>query len=436
MSLIERDLRHIWHPASQMKDYEAFPPVEIVDAEGSYLITASGQRIIDAISSWWCKSLGHRHPRLTQALIRQAQNFEHVIGANTCVEPVVELGEKLATLMPPLNKVFFASDGSSAVEIALKLSLQAQQLKGQSQRTRFIALSNGYHGETVGALSVSDCGVFKKPFESLLWKTHFIEHVPYVKNRDNPLWSDCSRLWPAIELSLEAEAEHTAAIILEPLVQGAGGMQIYSADFLSRLAAWAKAKDIFLIADEIMTGFGRTGRTLACEHAGIQPDLICLGKGLTGGYLPMSAVLIHQDIYDLFYGEFGPRSSFFHSHTHTGNALAAAVACAALHAYDDLDILQQVQAQEPLLQRLMQEVAEKTEQLRNLRSIGAIVAADLINPQGTPRLGYQVFQTAIQKGAWLRPIGNTIYWLPPLNTNAETLTRLAEITAESLKHFS
>ena len=432
MDLVERDLRHVWHPGSQMSDYATFAPIEIVGAQGSYLIDAKGNRIIDAISSWWCKSLGHKHPRLTQALIQQAQQFEHVIGANTCVAPVVKLAEKLAQLSPGCQKVFFACDGSSAVEIALKMSVHAQQRRGEFDKTEFIALENAYHGETIATLSVSDCEIFKKPYESLLTPTHFIKNIPYVHSIDDPLWKDCSSVWPAIEASLVSRATHCAAIIVEPIVQGAGGMLIYSADFLKRLSQFAKKHGIFLIVDEIMTGFGRTGTALASYHADIQPDLICLGKRLTAGYLPMSAVLVHDKIYDLFYGDYGPQTSFFHSHTHTGNALAAAVACSALDEYDETHCYATVEENSDFLRTLMEQVASTTGALKNTRSIGAIVAADLINPDDLPRYGYQVFQHAIKLGAWLRPIGNTIYWLPPLNTSRDTLERLAEITAEAV----
>lgn len=433
MTLIQRDLLHVWHPASQMSDYQDFPPIEIVKAEGSYLFDASGRPIIDAISSWWCKSLGHRHPAITQALIEQAQQFEHVIGANTCVAPVVELAERLSTLSPGLNKVFFASDGSSAVEISMKLAIHTQLLREKPQKTQFISLEQGYHGETLGTLSVSDCGIYKKPYERVLWPSNAITGIPYVSGVEDPLWNDSASHWPAIEAQLLTQIEKTAAIIVEPILQGAAGMQIYSPDFLRRLAEFAKQHETLLIADEIMTGFGRTGLPLASHHAMIQPDLICLGKGLTAGYLPMSAVLIHENIYEQFFGEFNPMTSFFHSHTHSNNALAAAVACAALKEYESSKIYEKVQTLAPFMRELMQNVADETGALENIRGIGAVVAADLINPNQIPRLGFQVFQQALKLGAWLRPIGNTIYWLPPLNVSKDTLEELAGITSLAMK---
>ena len=433
-SIIDRDLKHIWHPCSQMKDYRTFPPLVVNKAYGSFIELENGQRIIDAISSWWCKSLGHNHPRLKKALYAQIERFEHVIFANSTHDIIVQLSEKLAALCTGLDKVFYASEGSSAVEIALKMALHAQKINGFSERTQFTALQNSYHGETFMALGLSDLGLYRKPYEAQLIKPRFISNIPYVSSRADPLWKDCSSYWPSIENQLEQQASSLAAIIVEPIVQGAGGMLLYSQDFLLRLRKWTQMHGIYLVADEIMTGLGRTGLALACEHAEIRPDFICLSKGLTSGWLAMSAVLTSTEIFNLFYDDYSIEKNFLHSHTFSGNALAAAVALECLTILEDENIYEQARSKETVLKKLMEEVAVKTGKLINIRAIGAIVAADLIvtTEKKNERVGYRIFQEAVKMGAWLRPLGNTIYWLPPLNTHIGTLEVLKNITIQSI----
>ena len=409
----------IWHPCSQMKDYETFKPLVINKAYGPYLELADGRKIIDAISSWWCKSLGHNHPRLKQALFKQAERFEHVILANTTNNTIEALAKKLSQLTHNLNKIFFAGDGSCAVEIAMKMSIHSRLLQGKCHKTQFMALLNSYHGETCGALSVSDLGLYRDPYKEILFNPIFIKNIPYINNKNDPLWNDCSDYWPAIEKQLNQHAKNTTAIIVEPIVQGAGGMLIYSKDFLYRLRQWTHKNNIHLIADEIMTGLGRTGLPLACQYANIEPDFLCLSKGLTGGWLPFSAVLTTNEIYNLFYHV----EPFLHSHTYTGNALAASVALECLTILEQENIYQQVQNNENYLYNLMFEIAENTKKLTNIRNIGAIVAADLIDGNG-----YAVYKKAVELGALLRPLGNTIYWLPPLNIGKQVLKELQNIT--------
>jgi adenosylmethionine---8-amino-7-oxononanoate aminotransferase len=433
IDLITRDLQTIWHPTSQMKDYEIFKPLMIKKAYGSYLECEDGRRIIDAISSWWCKSLGHQHPRLKQALKEQLEYFEHVILANTTNEVIVECSEKLSQLCKSLNKVFYASDGACVVEIAMKMSLQMRHIQGEKKRTKFMALSNGYHGDTFAAMSVSDIGSFRSPFESALMDVQFINTIPYVNNRHDPLWHDCSEVWPMIEKQLNQNGEDVTAIIVEPIVQGAGHMKLYSQDFLKRLRRWTAQHGIHLIADEIMTGFYRTGTELACNHADIEPDFLCLSKGLTSGWLPFSAVLTNDAIYQVFYDDYETGKSFLHSHTYSGNALAASVAVAALQVMEDENIEQQVQQKELIMGEWMQHIAEKTGKLTNVRHIGAIAAADLIVEDPNQRVGYQIYQKATELGALLRPIGNTIYWLPPLNIDINTLAQLRDVTERAVK---
>ncbi len=432
--LIQRDHSHVWHPCSQMKDYENFPPLEIVSAQGSHLHLADGRKLIDAVSSWWCKTLGHGHPRLRAALSRQMDRFEHVILANTTSELIVQLSEGLSGLAPGLNHVFYAGDGSTAVEVAVKLALHATKLKGRSTATGFMALENGYHGETALTLALGDLGLYRDAYRELMPSVQFLRGLPYVDSEAHPLWKDCSEVWPALERQLEENAANLCAVVVEPILQGAGGMRIYSADFLRRLRHWTQQRGIYLIADEILSGFGRTGTMLACDHAKIKPDLICLSKGLTAGWLPMSAVLVSEEIYGHFYADYASGRDFLHSNTFSGNALGAAVALETLAVYRDENILGQVGKHATLLRQGLSNVAEATGRLQNLRSIGGVVAADLCG-SGTGsgfRAGYQVYQAAVARGALLRTLGDTVYWLLPLNVDSGLIPELEAITRDSI----
>lgn len=433
--LIARDLRHVWHPCTQMKDTEVFPPVEVVGASGSLLTLRDGSTLVDATSSWWCKTLGHGHPRLRAALTGQAERFEHVIGANTANETLVSLSERLAALCPPLSKVFYAGDGSSAVEIALKMALHAQRLRGQPGRTKFLALENGYHGESGLSLAVSDLGLYRAPYAAVLPEPIIIGGLPYISGPSDPAWDDCSAQWPAIERALNARRDDAAALIVEPVLQGAGGMRVYSPDLLRRLRAWTAQHGVIFVVDEIMTGFWRTGKMLAVDHAGIAPDLMCLSKGLTAGWLPFSATLVHPDLYALFYADYGQGRDFLHSNTYSGHALGAAVAREALALYDTPGFGSEVATFAEALFTRWNQVVTATGALHNIRSLGGMAAGELALPPEftSARAGFRVFREAVARGALLRPLGNTVYWLPPLNTPLTDLDRLAEVTASALR---
>lgn len=427
--LITKDLHHIWHPCMQMKDFEQCPPLIVQRAQGSYLYTDQGP-LIDGISSWWCKSLGHGHPAVMNAIKQQMKQFEHVIGANTTHPLVVELAEQL-TQITGKQHAFFASDGSSAVEIAMKLCIHAMNLKGNKHKNQFIALKNGYHGETLGTMSVSDLGIYKAPYEGFGVHCHFI-HPPYVTGVTDPLWTNCDQHWQATEHELEQIKEQVCAVILEPIVQGAGGMLCYSADFLKKMAHWAKENNIYLIADEIMTGLGRTGTWLAAEHADIEVDIICLSKGLTSGSIPFSCVMIDHAVFELFYDDYDTGKSFLHSHTYSGNSLAVSAALATIKVMQQEQIIPAAQQLGSILLKYMQQIATQSGKLINVRGVGAVVAADLV-PDGNRRMGNELYQQAFKLGALIRPIGNTLYWLPPLNTDKKTIEQLAEITLNSIE---
>lgn len=429
VTLIERDLNTVWHPCAQMHDYQAFAPLVVRSADGLYVELEDGRRLIDGYASWWCKNLGHRHPRLMQALSAQAARFEHVGLPHTTSELLVHVSERLTGMTQTLKKVLYASDGSCAVEMALKLSLHARQILGQPQKQKIITLENAYHGETLWTMAVSDLGLYRAPYESILPEPFVLRDLPYVSNRNEPLWSDASSVWPQFEAQLAPMAKSASAIIVEPILQGAAGMRLYSADFLARLRTWAAQNDVHFIADEIMTGLGRVGRPFACEYAGIEPDMLCLGKGLTAGVLPLSATLITDTIYDVFYAPYEAGRNFLHSHTHSGNALALAVALECLTVLEEEQICERTQQLEGRMMALLGGIGG----LESLRGIGGVVAADLRTSFDRPRAGFEFYQQAAQLGALLRPLGNTIYWSPPLIIHDEALQRLASITQAALQ---
>jgi adenosylmethionine-8-amino-7-oxononanoate aminotransferase len=444
--LVSRDLAVLWHPCGQQRDYQIFPPLEVVSAQGCRLRLSDGRELLDAISSWWCKSLGHGHPRLRAALTAQAERFEHVIHANTTNEPVVRLSERLCALANAgfvadrpgrFSRVFYAGDGSCGVEVALKLALQGQAQRGHPRRTRFAALANGYHGETIGALSVSDCGLYKDTFARLTFPCEMLGPVPYRAGPGDPRWMDASVEWPAFERALAPLAGELAAVVYEPVLQGAGGMRPYSPDLLRRLRAWADAHGVWLIADEIASGMGRCGAWMASHLANAAPDLAVLSKGLTGGVLPLSAVLVTDAVHAAFDGDWGDRRAFLHSHTFGGNALAVAVANAVLDVVAEEDVLGQVARNGPLLREELARLSGARRCLVDVRGIGMTAAADLRARDGAPldpaaRTGWRVFREAVSRGALLRPLGDTVYLMPPLNAPRDELERMLLILGDSI----
>jgi adenosylmethionine-8-amino-7-oxononanoate aminotransferase len=454
--LARRDLEVFWHPCSQMRDYRAFPPLAIAGAEGARLRLADGREIFDAISSWWCKALGHRHPRLMAALRAQTESFEHVITANTTSAPLVRLCERLLAVangLPPaawgpaapsgraaghFGKVFLADNGSTAVEIAMKMALQAQAQRGQPQRTRFAALENGYHGETAATLSVGDLDLYGGPYRPICFPVHRLRGLPYRAGAGDPRWMDASDAWPAIARTLDQAADTLAAIVYEPVLQAAGGMQLYSPDLLPRLRAWADARGVFLIADEIASGMGRLGAMLASHLApGALPDFAVVSKGLTAGVLPLSAVVTTDAIYQLFDADYAEGRAFLHSNTFTGNALAVAVANAVLDTFADEEILPHVARTAVHLRAALESVAATRPYLRNLRACGMVAAVDIRTPAGGPRdpalrTGYAVYREAVRRGALLRPLGDTMYLFPPLTITPAEIDAIADILAASL----
>jgi adenosylmethionine-8-amino-7-oxononanoate aminotransferase len=459
-SLPARDLDVFWHPCSQMRDYRDFPPLEVVGARGARIRIADaggGEReILDAISSWWCKALGHGHPRLAAALRAQADAFEHVITANTTSAPLVRLCERLLAAVNGLpeaawgpaasagrapghfGKVFLADNGSTAVEIALKMALQAQAQRGQAQRTRFAALEGGYHGETAATLSVGDCELYGGPYRPLMFPVTKLGGLPLRAGPADPRWLDAAPEWPGIERALDAVAGELAAVVYEPVLQAAGGMRFYSPDLLRRLRAWADARGVYLIADEIAAGMGRLGAMLASHLVpGAMPDFAALSKGLTAGFLPLSAVVTTDAVYELFDADYAEGRAFLHSNTYTGNALGVAVANAVFDVFAAEQILARVAALAPRLRAALGAVAAARPRLRNLRACGMVAVVDVRAPDGgaldpARRTGYRVYREAVRRGALLRPLGDTLYLFPPLTVTEAEIAEMTEILAASV----
>lgn len=442
MQLEKKDLQYIWHPCSQMKDYEDLPPIVIDRGQGVYLYDIYGKEYIDIISSWWCNLLGHCHPVIKKSIQSQLDRLEHVIFANFTHEGAIHLCEQLADILPRgLTKFNFSDNGSAAVECALKLAFQYQYQTGKPEKKKFMCLSDGYHGETIGALSVGTMDLYAKIYSPLLMDTIQLEapdcyRCPYGHSRD-----DCQcECFEKAEMAFEAQAAQTAAVIVEPLLQGSAGMRIYPPLYLKKLREWCTRYEVLLIADEIATGFGRTGKMFACSHAGITPDLMCLSKGLTGGYMPMSITVTTDQIYNAFYADYNEGKAFMHSHTYSGNPLGCAAALAVLKVFKEDDILQTAQKNAEYLNARMKEVFSSHPQVGELRSIGLIHALELVQDKNSKkpfdsslRIGYQIYKEALRLGLLLRPLGNVLYFNPPLTITREELDKAIHITMSAMK---
>ena len=435
----QRDLRVLWHPCSQMQDHEEWPPIAIRRGQGVWLEDYDGKRYLDAISSWWVNLFGHANPRINVAITDQLGKLEHVILAGFTHEPIVTLSERLVALAPPgLTRCFYASDGSSAVEVALKMSFHYWRNRGEA-RTRFISLSNSFHGETLGALSVGDVALYKETYEPLLLKAITVPSPDCYNREAGESCADYSaRMFAAMEATLARHAHETCAVIVEPLVQCAGGMRMYDPVYLKLLRAACTKYNVHLIADEIAVGFGRTGTMFACEQAGITPDFLLLGKGLTGGYLPLSVCLTTDDVYQAFYAEYSAQKAFLHSHSYTGNPLACAAANATLDIFRDDDVLNR---NRQLAAYMAQATAhfEEHPHVAEVRQRGMILAIEMVKDKKTrapypwqERRGLAVYRHGLEQGALLRPLGNVVYFMPPYVINEAEIDRLAKVAWEGI----
>ncbi|MCK6405933.1 MAG: adenosylmethionine--8-amino-7-oxononanoate transaminase [Rhodocyclaceae bacterium] len=413
--LLKRSLAAVWHPCTQMKQHaHDLPLVPVVRGEGLWLYDADGRRYLDAISSWWVNLFGHCNPRINAALADQLGKLEHVILAGFTHEPVVQLSERLSALTDHgtgerLGHCFYASDGASATEIALKMSFHFWQNSGRPQKREFVALAGGYHGETVGALAVTDVAIFRDAYAPLIRAAHVVPSPDARLAEAGETAADVARrAAAALEAFLAANHERIAALIVEPLVQGAAGMAMHDPEYLRRARALCDRYAVHLICDEIAVGCGRTGTFFAHEQAGIQPDFLCLSKGISGGYLPLSVVLTTDAVYAAFYDDATVRG-FLHSHSYTGNALACRAALATLDIFAADDVLARNQARGDRLETLLAPLAAH-EKVRHFRRRGMILAFDVDADSG---FGRRFYREALARELLLRPMGNTVYVMPP-----------------------
>lgn len=433
--LVQKDLKHIWHPCSQMMDYEELKPIIIKSGEGVNLYSYDGKKYLDVVSSWWCNLLGHCNKRISAAVKQQLDTLEHVIFANFSHIKAIELCEELVKVLPRgLEKFCFTDNGSSAIEAAMKMSFQYHYQTGNPQKTRFMALSDAYHGETIGALSIGGVDLYSQIYKPVLLDIIRIQapdcyRCPFGQNCKN---CDAQCIKYARQ-EFEKHGRETCAIVIEPLVQAAAGMKIYPPVYLKKLRELCDSYNVHLIADEIATGYGRTGKMFACDHAGISPDIMCLSKGLTGGYMPMALAVTTNEIYDAFYAPYLEGKAFMHSHTYSGNPLACAAACEVLKILKEEKILEHAAQKALYFNALLKEKFSSHKNAGDIRSIGLINAIELVKNKDTKepldsnkRTGYQIYKEALKKGVILRPLGDVIYFNPPLIIEKEDMDYAAD----------
>lgn len=439
--LQKRDLAHIWHPASQMKDYETLPPIVVDHAQGPWLYDTEGKKYLDIVSSWWANLLGHCNSRINQAIKDQLDKLEHVIFAGFSHETAIKLTEELLKVLPKgLTRFHYNDNGSSAVEAALKIAFQYQVQTGHSERRRFMCLDEGYHGETIGALSVGSMDLYSRIYKPMMMDNIHVPAPDCFRCPCGKKRGECTcECFAAAEKAFKEHASETAAMIVEPLLQGAAGMRIYPAEYLRKLRALCDKYGVLLICDEIATGFGRTGKMFACDHAGISPDIMAISKGLTGGYLPMSITVTTDEIYQAFYDDFGTGHAFVHSHTYAGNPLACAAALAVQQILRDDDILAKAAENARWLTKSLNEALGGHPNVGEIRHIGLIHAmefvADKTSKEPLPqsqRTGYEIYKAGLKNGIVLRPIGDIIYFNPPLNITKAELSTAIELTKKSV----
>jgi adenosylmethionine---8-amino-7-oxononanoate aminotransferase len=440
-SYVTRDLAHVWHPCTQMKDHEQLPPIPIRSGSGAWLEDYEGKRYLDAISSWWVNLFGHANGRLNAAVREQLGRLEQVILAGFTHEPVIALSEALTALAPHgLTRCFYADNGSSAVEVAVKMSFHYWRNSGQSARRRFVTLANSYHGETLGALAVGNVDLYKEIYRPLLMDVITAPSPDCFGRAPGESWAQHSqRRFADMESTLARHAHEVCAVIVEPLVQCAGNMRMYDPVYLTLLREACDRYQVHLIADEIAVGFGRTGTMFACEQAGIRPDFMCLSKGLTGGYLPLSTVMTTEHVYAAFYDEYVKLNAFLHSHSFTGNPLACAAALASLAIFRDDDTLERNRALAAHMGARARAL-EDHPHVAEVRQHGMIVAIELTRNKALrepypwqERRGLTIYRHALARGVLLRPIGNVVYFMPPYVITPGEIDLMVEVAREGIE---
>ncbi|MBI2089795.1 MAG: adenosylmethionine--8-amino-7-oxononanoate transaminase [Deltaproteobacteria bacterium] len=436
------DHTYLWHPFTQMQEWTGEDPLIIEKGDGHYLIDVQGRKYLDGASSLWCNVHGHRKKELDDALKEQIGKIAHSTFLGLSHLPGIELAEKLIEIAPRgLRRVFYSDNGATAVEIALKMAFQYWQLKGEKSRTRFASLVEAYHGDTIGAMSVGYSETFHRFHLPLLFPVlrlnppHVYRYFRRMKEND--------ALASAIQEAEEAitrEKHSLAALIMEPLMQGAAGMWSQPLGYVKTLSEICRKNGILFILDEVATGFGRTGKMFACEHEGVAPDILCLAKGITGGYLPLAATLATEEIFSAFLGEYGEFKSFFHGHTYTGNPLGCAVALASLDLFKTEKILDRMQPRIAYLKRRLEEDFSPLPHVGDIRQWGFMVGIELVEDKATlkpyppeNRIGHRVILEARKRGIIIRPLGNVVVLMPPLTISEEELKGLLDVTCESIK---
>ncbi len=436
--LAELDKRFLWHPFTQMADWLADQPVIIERGEGFYLIDTEGRRYIDGVSSLWCNVHGHRVKHIDDAIRAQLDNIAHSTLLGLGQTRSIELAEKLIKIAPEgLQKVFYSDSGATAVEIALKIAYQYWHNLGQKQRTRFIALRQSYHGDTIGSVSVGGMELFHSIFKPLLFETHFVP-APHPYRFDGSPKQCAEYSLENMESLLKKHAGQIAGIIIEPLVQGAAGMLVHPAGFLKGVENLARKYDVLLIVDEVATGFGRTGTMFACRQENVRPDLMCLGKGISGGYLPLAATLTTQKVFDAFLGRIEEHKTFYHGHTYTGNALACAAAIASLELFEKNRLIESLPAKIEIISAALAEM-KSLPFVGDVRQCGLMAGVELVKDKKTKEpfddkhaVGAKLCAAMRRKGAMLRPLGNVIVLMPAPAMDENTLQKLLSIVHETL----
>lgn len=441
-TIVERDLAVLWHPCSQMKDHERnMPMIPIKSGQGVWLEDFDGKRYLDAISSWWVNLFGHSNPTINQALKTQLDTLEHVILGGFTHQAALELAEKLVEITPSgLDKCFYADNGSSAIEIALKMSFHYWRNLGQTRKTKFITLENSYHGETLGALAVGNVALYKETYGPLLMEVVTVPGPDCYYREPGESWEAYSiRRFADMDRALVEHADQACAVIVEPLVQCAGNMRMYHPVYLKMLREACDKYGVHLIADEVAVGFGRTGTLFACEQAGISPDFICLSKGLTGGYLPLSAVLTGNPIYQAFYDDYQNLTAFLHSHSYTGNALGCRAALATIDIFQTEDVLGRNRTLAAVMANALDRFLDHPN-VGEVRQTGMIAAIELVKDKQSreaypwqQRRGLRVYRHALAQGVLLRPLGNVIYFMPPYVISEQEIELMAEIAWQGIQ---
>ncbi len=433
--------KHLWFPFTCSKDIVDFPPIIISRGDGVYLFDADGKRYLDAIGSWWVSVLGHCHPRISAAVKRQLDDLEHVMMAGFVSGPAIELSHRLAELLPSeLSRIFYSDDGSTAVEVAMKIALQYHASGPAVKRTAFVSLSGGYHGDTLGAMSVGDIPAYHALFHDA-FKSQLYADGPYCYRcpRGKEKETCSAECMESLERILSEKGDTIAACVFEPMVQAAGGMRIYPSKVLTRIQNACRKYGVLSIADEVAVGFGRTGSLFACGHAAVVPDIMCCAKGLTGGYLPLAVTAVREEIYGRFCGDFMAGRELSHGHSFTGNPLAASAACETLAIIKEDNIPASLARKTKFFQEKLNEFYA-IDAVGDVRSIGMIGAIELVSDRKTKRpfaadkrVLFRIARKALEKGVIIRPLGNVLYFVPAFIITEEQISEMMEVTKESIR---